>query len=491
MSQHAHLPGEVRLWARIGVRSREWPPPTVLAFGIAFLAALGVAMLQGEKPFYTDAGGYWGLGTTFTENGHFSLLNFHDAVKGYAFPLMIYGLQTLAGDLAWTASSVAKLFNVLTLAAIGTVLGPALVRTVWPTQPSWGLRRRLALTALLLVFWSGYLNFPLSDFPALAAALLTLMAVARTDSPRWMLLAGASLALTIDIRESYILFAPAVVAIIVWTWFQQRGSQHASAMQRALCVGLFVVGFAVVSLPQSLSAHRYHGTWSFVPGASVPEPAGVFYASGLSVQAYDTYILAGEADVEMRYGYPAGERLTAEQPQGKITSTSQYVGLFASHPLVMGEMLVRHVVNGLDPLYSTPYVENLHNAGRTWGRIGGFLLMFLALLRVLWPAARRLLGPARLRYLIALALCCVTTLPTQMERRYMLPVYLLIYLLALTPRWPNPLARAGEGWRSFQTPAVIAVAFVVYAAFVWYITSDAINHLTLVNGLTHATLGIR
>ena len=145
----------------------------------------------------------------------------------------------------------------------------------------------------------------------------------------------------------------------------------------------------------------------------------------------------------------------------------------------MGGLIVRHIVNGLDPLYSTPYVENLHNAGRSWGRIAGFLLVFLALLRLLWPAARRRLGPARLRYLLALSLCCVTTLPTAMERRYMLPVYLLSYLLALTPGWPSPFGSVGSGLRRLKAPAAIAVALLAYTAVVWYISSDAISHLTL------------
>ena len=192
----------------------------------------------------------------------------------------------------------------------------------------------------------------------------------------------------------------------------------------------------------------------------------------------------------MRYVYPAGLRLLEEQPGGKVKSTSQYLGLFVSHPLVMGGMIVRHIINGMDPLHSSYLVENLHNGGRTWGRISGFLLVFIALLRLLWPAARRMLGPGRLRYLAALALCCVPIVPTQMERRYMLPIYLLVYVLALTPRWPNPIGPALAGLRRFRTPAVIAVAFVAYACVVWYITSDALNHLTYVDGVTHETLNL-
>jgi hypothetical protein len=479
MSQHAHSGSHARWRMEAVVDPRSWPRSIVLAYGIAFAGTLAVAMLQGEKPFYNDSGEYWSLGTTFTVHGHFSLLNFSDASRGYLLPLLNHVLQTLAADSAWTASSMAKLSSVFTFALIGTVLGPSFIKTVWPQQPSWGLGRRLALTALLVVFWSGYLNFPLSDFSGLAMALLALVAVARADSPGWMLIAGAALGASIDMRAAYLPFAPVVVGLVVWAWFDQRGTRHASASHRALCAGLLVIGFATVSLPQSLSAHRYHGTWSFVPSASVVEPAGQFFTPGMSIEGRDTYVGSGRS-ILMSYGYPAGQRLLEEQKEEKITSTSQYIGLFASHPLVMGGLIIGHIVNSLDPLYSTPYVENLDSAGKVWGRIAGFLLVFIALLRVLWPAARRALGPGRLRYVLALMVCCLTTVPTDIERRYMLPLYLLSYAMALMPRWPNPIGPAGSGLRRFQTLAVIAVAFLAFTSVVWYFTNEAISHLRLV-----------
>jgi hypothetical protein len=475
MSQQS---GEVAWRIRPMAIRRALPWPAALAFSTAFAAMLAIALLQGEKPFYFDSGEYWGLGATFTVHGHFSLLNFSSATRGYLLPLISHGLKSLATDLTWTASSMAKLVNALTFALIGTVLAPALTKTVWPKQPSWGAGRRLALSALLVVFWSGYLNFPLSDFPGVAMALLTVVAVARIDSPGWMLTAGLALGMSINMRAAYLPFAPVVAALVAWAWYDQRGTQHASAAHRLLCAGLLTIGFAAVSLPQSLSAHRYHGTWSFVPSASTFEPAGVFLTPGMVIQSRDTYVGRGGTLV-LNYAYPAGQRLLAEQPEGRIASTGQYIGLFATHPLVMGGLVIGHIINNLDPLYSTPYIENLHNIGRVWGRIAAFLLAFMALLRVLWPAARRLLGPGRLRYLLALGACCVTTIPAGMERRYLLPVYVSIYALALTPRWPNPMRSSESGWRRARTPAVLAVAFAVFAGVVWYFTNEAIANLRL------------
>jgi hypothetical protein len=480
MSERAHPGGGVR-W-RVGSMElpRDWQASPALAFCLAFAGTLAVALLQGEKPFYGDSHEYWTLASTFTVHGSFSLLNFNSPMRGYVLPLLNYVLQVLDTDLGWTASTMVKLVNASIYALIGTVLGPALIKTVWPSQPSWRLGRRLILAALIVVFWSGYLNFPLSDFPGLAMALLALVAVARTDSPGWMLTAGVALGACIDMRAAYLPLAPVLVGLVAWSWYEQRGAHHAPRSRRVLCAGLLIAGFTLISLPQSLSTHRHYGIWSFIPSAPSFEPASTFFTPGMYTENRDTWVLAPEGHGLMIYGDPAGQRLLEEQKEERIASTSQYLGLFASHPLVMGALIVGHVVNSMDPLYSTPYIEHLDNLGRVWGRIAAFLLLFVALVRVLWPAARRCLGPGRLRYLLALSLCCVTTVPTDIERRYFLPLYLLTYALALTPRWPNPLASIGSGVRGVRTPVVLAVSFVVYASVVWYITSEAISHLVFV-----------
>jgi uncharacterized heparinase superfamily protein len=460
---------------RASVVRRGKPWSTVAAFCLAFAGTLIVALLQGVKIFYYDSGQYWQLGETFIQNGHFSLLNFQSSVRGYVLPLVDHALQTFADALAWNPSSLAKVFNVLIFALIGTVLGPALAKIAWPAH-RWGPVRRVTFTALLIVFWSGYLNFPLSDFPALAMALLALVAVAHPDTPGWMLIAGAACGLAIDMRTAYLLLAPILVVLMVWAWLDRRGAHHASIARRALCAGMLTVGFVAVSLPQSLSAHRYYGTWSFVPGPNV-DVASTYLTPGMQHQRYDTYVGPGEPNPAMYYDDEAGLRLLHEQKDIKIASTSQYLGLIASHPTVMGGLLARHIINGLDPRFSTPYVEHLHAGLRPVVRFVGFLLVFLALVRVLWPAARRRLGPARWRYLVALALCCLTSVPSPMETRYMLSVYLISYILVLAPGWPSPIGSSKDGVRRLRTPAILIVSYLVFMAVVWHVISEAGSHI--------------
>ncbi len=445
-----------------------------LAFGIAFIALLADALLQSPKPFYYDSGQYWELGELFTRNGHFSLMNFEDQFRGYSLPLIDHELQSLAKGLTWTSSSIVKLFNVLIFASIGTVLAPMFAETAWPER-RWRLWRRLALTALLIVFWDGYLNFPLSDFPGLAAALLALIAIARPDKPGWMLCAGIACALAIDIRSAYELLLPGLIVLATWTFFEQRGSAHASTLRRIICLGLLVAGFVVVSLPQSLTAHRYFHTWSFVPGATL-NPAEQYLTPGLASQRYDTYVGA-EHPPRMIYADPSGERLLRTQKGDKVTSTGQYLGLIASHPIAMGSLLTRHTINGLDARYRTGDIEDFEGGGDRWLRIAGFVLVFLALVRLLWPTARRSLGPARWRYPIALMLGA-TGVTSAVEARYMLPVYTLVYLLALAPGWPKPIGSPEPGLRWLRTPAALLLTGAVFALVVYNVVSATTSHLS-------------
>ncbi len=451
--------------------SRWESRPALNAFAIVFIGTLVVALIQGQKLFYGDSGNYWQLASTFSRNGHFSLLNFESEVRGYALPLAMHFLQVFGKGVRWTDSSVVKLSNVALFALIGAVLVPRLAEITWPEQ-RWGYLRRVGLAALLVVFWSGDLSYPLSDFWGLALALVTLIAIARPDAPGWMLLAGATAGLAIDVRAAYVPFVLILPVIVALTWFSQRRVEHASVARRALCIGLLVVGFVAVSLPQALSSHRHYGTWTFIPGRP-SDLAQEHFVMGMYAQRYDTLVTPQGGAYQVIYLDHTGLRLLREQPNADITSTGEYLGVIADHPLTMAGLLARHLINGFDMRYSTVYVEHLDSGGHLWLRLAGFLLVFLALVRILWPAARRSLGRARWSYAVALPLCCLTSVFTAVETRYLLPAWILAAMLVLAPRWPNPIDRSKAGLRRLQTPAVLVVAYLAFMAVVWHVLSGA------------------
>jgi hypothetical protein len=449
-------------------------PPA--AFAVAFGGSLIVAfLLQGPKPFYGDSGNYWALSETFTHDGHFSFTNFESPVRGYALPLVIHVLRTLGEGVGWTQSSLAKLFNVVLFALIGSVLGPRLAVIIWPDQ-RWGLLRRVGLTALLIVFWSGDLSYPLSDFPGLTLALITLLAIARPDTPVCMLVAGLTAGVAIDVRPAYLPFVPMLLVIVGLGWRGQRGAPHATITRRTLCVGLLILGFAAASLPQSLAGHRHYGTWSFIPGGPA-HLAEEQLASSLVLRRYDTYVQRPGNAYPIDYYDPTGEKLVAKQPGKALKSDKERLEVVLEHPDFMVGIAVQHIINGLDMRYSTAYIEHIDSGGKPWLRLSGFLLVFLALARVLWPAARSGLGSARWRYAVALLLCSATSIFSAIETRYMLPTWMLVYLLVLAPGWPNQISRREAGWRRFRAPTILLASYLAFMVFVWQIVGRATAHI--------------
>jgi hypothetical protein len=451
----------------------SWLRSVAVAFCACFAGTLVVGLLQGARRFYADSEGYWVMSNLFVRNGHFSLLNFVN-LAGYAFPLILHVLRGFAEGLGMDESltqfSVTAVLNALLFALIGAVLGPRLAEVSWPDH-RWGFLRRVALTALLIVFWSGDLNYAMTDFPGLAFACLALVAIARPTSPGWMILAGAASAVAINMRPAYLPFVPMLGVIATLAWFDRNPVHRASLTRRSVSAGVLVVAFVVVSLPQSLASHRYYHSWTFVPGTIPPTEVPFLLTYGMAYQRVDSYD-GPQGPSALTYRDETGRAFLEQQPKTEIRGPIQYIGLVVAHPTVMIPLLARRLIDGLDARYSTIYVEHRDSDGHLWLRLAGFLLVFLALLRLLWPAARRSLGRGRWRYLVALPVCCLTSLTTAIATRYLLPIYLLCYILVLAPGWPSPIDRSKVGLRRLRTPAMLAVAYLAFMAVIWHVVGD-------------------
>ncbi len=457
--------------------------PAAVAFAIVLAAALIVAAIQGSKEFWWDSHGYWELSEGFDHAGTFSFSHFpYDGLRGFALPLVYYLVHQVGDIFGLGPGSDVNIFNAVLFALLGGVLGPKLAEIAWPRH-RWGLAPRLGLGALLLIFWSGYLSYPLSDFPALFAGVLALVAVSRVDSPAWLALAGLSAGFAINARPAYLLLAPLLLFVFGWSWWRERERVPTSGARRALCVLALVVGLLVVTIPQSLYEHRAGGSYTPLPGGG--ELAGLQYSAGLKMQRTEARASVGPRPV-MEYMEPSAVPIREELPDGRVADTGKYLEIIVDNPVTMAGLFFRHVVNGLDQRYTTPYIEHLEPPARKLLRLAGFLLVFAALFRLIWPRGRRSLGDARWRYPLTLLACCATVPTTAVETRYLVPVFLLAALVVLTPGWPTPL-EAGAGARRFRTLAIAGACLAVFLVVVGLTVQRATHSLELVEPGTPQT----
>lgn len=431
-----------------------------------FVAALLVSLLTGGDRYYYDSVGYWVLSRIFTLDGGFDLLAFDDPARGYAFPLLLLGWSSLT-DFVLSQVTLVKVLNSLVFTLVSCVLAPAFVRTVWPERDL-SLWHRLALAALLIVSWRGFLDVPLTDFPALALALAAIILAGRA-SPLSLLGAGLATSLAINFRPAYVLLAPAILLIALWRW------RHGDLRKPALGIALLVIATVLVAVPQSLIQHKHFDSWSPIAGAGAQ--LSMFQLSvGLTLQRYDTNV-GPNYPPEMRY-FDGGTASITGGGIRTVESYGEYLSIFLDHPVVLMRAWGRRIINGFDQRYASVYVADIADKNRVL-RALNFTCVFLALLRLLWPAARRGLGRTRWGFLLALLVTCASVPMSAVETRFLLPAYLLAYLLVLVPGWPNPLrsnATAGPV-RRLATPAVILVAYVGFMAAMWIVTRDTTNSL--------------
>jgi hypothetical protein len=457
--------------------------PAAWSFLASLILSLVAAFAWGAPTYrYGDSAGYWDLGITFVHHGSFSFTGFTSATWGYVFPLYDLVLHEIATTLDVSALTTIRVANCLVLASLASVTIPKMASAIWPAVQLTAVRRVL-LMIVLLIFWRGWLNFALTDFIGLLLLLTALSFLVRTPSVVRYVLAGLFAALACNIRPT---FLPELLVMVVLmgrslltsrTPVVEGAPSHRRRLttgQRAIvCVAGFVVGFLVVSLPQSWLNHTHYATWSPVAGAPAKLDIGEING-GMTYLRFESVVVNHQA-AGIVYPDVSTTRLLQSLPGKTVTGYGDYATVVARHPLVMVGAFGRRLMNAFDVHYSTPYTPHLV-VGPDGLDLLSCSLWFLAALRLVLRRSRRLLGSMDWIYLAALALVCVAVLPALIEPRFMLTGDVAAYVLLLAPGWSDLfISVRAQGRRRIDWKCVVATstAYLAWVA-VWFAVMGAI-----------------
>ena len=388
---------------------------------------------------YYDAEDYWQLGHRFVRNGRFELLGYDDAMRGYAYPLVNFLCLAVRKALNWEAVTVVKLLNAVLAGVLFGVVGPRL----WPASTATlqlpSLARRVVWAALGFVFWCDYFNFSLSDFPAVLALGVGLWLVQR---PRLgaALLAGAALALAVNIRPIYLASVLPALALL--------GVGRAGWAGRLAALAL---GAALVLAPQWLINRRnFNANTPLVLAQSPTLGIHNLYLQklkwGLLHEKYESSVGRGVLPTgQLLFLDARGAAVLQAEGITDIDSPGQYLRLVARHPFALAGIYARHLFAGLDISHPTPYLKRWHPSRPR--QLLNYALWFGAALVALRrrPTAREAL------LLTALLLPCLAVVPMSMEARFLLPLHLLLLALVAFGQWP-----AG-GWQGRRRLGLLLV----------------------------------
>jgi hypothetical protein len=447
------------------------------SFVLTLAAFLVCNLTSSDKRLFGDAAHYWSLAGTFTTGRHFSFYSYTDRLRGYSMPLMLYGVQQIA--------LAAHLEAVIVFRAASAVIGAVLFAIVFPAFLANLLRvptsvgNTLIFAGFGLAYWRGHLLYPLTDFPALLLFTSGLLLLPGFPGQHWSSVAafgsGVALAIAANARPVYEIALLAVAALVLWHAI--RSTRATSGPHTVLSVTAFGLGAAIALMPQSLINSRIFETWSpFAHSRATDQQPNLYVQQlgwGVGVQRYETNI-GPNFPVAVMFLDTRGLELLGldrvEDPRSSIErkriDLQAYLRLIASHPVFFASSYVRHLFNGLDVAYATPYVTRLAPRSIPFA-LANYVVLALAILGAasLLPRLRPFDQAWHASIVVVFLTPALLAIPTAIEPRFLLPLWMLAYgfvafrllnserLIALVGSWRVALVLAAGALACFELAA--------------------------------------
>jgi hypothetical protein len=446
------VPGNVRI-------RQAWLSPTI-ASAIPTLVLLGVAVALawtlswiGDQQIVYDAGQYLRLGQTLA-SGRFDEWQ----IRTYGYPAFLVPWILLAGNdlraLQWLVFAAQLAVHL----AAAWLFARRVARAFGDDRLG---RLTLVLVALnpFLLILAGVLLADLLS-ASLIAVGVALLLPARTDRPtdvvRDGMLALAALALATEVRPGNAILLP--IGALLWT---ARWWTAVRVEPRRFLGGLLLVGAvaALPLIPQMMLNWR-------TAGQANPLLANDLYerhlGGGYRNLKYQTYYLRG---------FNSSPRLVYRNPLA--VGYADVNGFAREKPLALAATYALHIFGLLDQDFAFPYVRELDPWYRWPLSTLNYLFIWAAAVGLVVGSRRWWRQGTRLAWVVfpTTAACYLLVyLPTTIESRYGIPVFILLAPVAAATLLAVAAHVRARAWRSVAVAGAGALLVVLACAWlsIWF-----------------------
>jgi hypothetical protein len=399
-----------------------------LFFGNFLFLVIYLLCFSPYTKFYCDSYNYFDeLGRSFKVNGSFNLLNFHDPMRGLIFPLFNYLIIEFSDFLSVDPIKSYKIASAVYFSLLSNILIPVFVEKFFKIKPKvWQI---LLLNILIFIFWRGYASFPLTDFLSIFLLLISIHFWASSHKSL-SLFSGFVFAFAINLRPIYMIV---LFPFAIWVFLDllKKTSPH---KQTLIKITWLVCGFFIGASPQIYLNYHQHQKFSPLVQTSIGVQQSSLYLQqlkwGMITQKYETNIGKEYPSMPVIYWENEGSDLYKNEHAEGIEDYIQYMSLCIRHPFIFSAIFARHIFNGLDIIYPTPYILDIYHHSFLLPLLNySIIFLFIVILFRTYPYTN-LSKPQWLIISIVIA-PCLFTIPTAIEVRFFLPVYLLIYSVVL------------------------------------------------------------
>lgn len=458
--------------------------PEWSAFIVVFGMMLWMNLSRSDFEFYGDAFEYWRLAKTFENpvTRIFSFLNFNSELRGYLFPLILYSITKLSTYLKIQDKVFLEIVQSFVFSGLIAIIIPYTLKKLFRNTPNfWQI---MLFCFFVVLFWQGHLFYPLSDFWALSFLIFGLYLLLYYGGNKWVLfLTGALFGGATVIRPSY-----SITLIFLLIWSAHYLFRHKKQDKKQVFINEFIItiGMVLVFIPQFLINIDRFGIWSPMPLARSASGESLFLQQltwGIQIQRFEGVLglkaeepLSGLFFVDQHGSNVLVRSGLEPKPffysNTSVLTLSKYTMLVLRHPLDFLVIYAGHLFNGLDIVYNTPYIPDLHK-NTAHIRLLNYSLWFLAILYI--SKRIRIFGGVNYLFFLflILALPAILSIPTAMEVRYMLPFHLVSYSMAAFFAFPDFFSVVGEQKKRF-----------LFKYLLWYCVFVVICFLLSINVFT-------
>ncbi len=404
----------------------------------AFLVLFIYCLSRESYPFCHDSNGYWAYGKFFEKNNQFSIAYYDNALRGYLFPLINYWIFKFGQLLQVSEVNSFRFFSSLFYAYLIIEIIPLFISEIFEKVIEF--RERIIVLILFFIFWRGYVLYPLTDFIAFSSMITAAMLLLRIYKTkriklRICFLIGALVFSCLNLRPSYIIILVPFLIISTFLIFSvkfQEEKRVFNCFKSLVPISMIFLGMFLVALPQIIINNvHFQSTSPFVQMEKYFNGKNLMLSklyNGLTIQKYETYIgKEYDSSVALLNDVTGKEIITSEKIT-EINSYPDYFKLVLKHPIQFFQIYLKHLFNGLDIRFSTPYVVKFHSfIETTLIQLINFTIMYLTILLVAYKLKKRSLfgNIYSILFLLVIVLPGFISLPTEPEVRFYMPLSII------------------------------------------------------------------
>jgi hypothetical protein len=289
----------------------------------------------------------------------------------------------------------------------------------------------ISIFVVIICFWFGYFKYALSDFPAIFCLFSAMIICLRNKNITYFL-SGILLASALNIRPIY--------QINLFVFFVYFVYLFVIKKVKLRNVFAFLLGVSIVLLPQVVINHNYNPS-TYSPFVQTNQTFGNnLYLKqlywGIKIQKYETFIGDKNQYPEpgVKFDDNEGINLAKNKLDNSPESIKNFVYFVINNKAFYVKMLARHFFNGIDIKYNTPYVHNLivsHIFSCVNYFIFALAFCFLFMTKKVMTPVTKSDNISMVFVYANILVPIILIIPTAIEVRFCLPLFILIYISAV------------------------------------------------------------